>query len=606
MNRPMLVGSIAGELIERRTFRVGRATVDPVSRDATWPGGKVRLQPQTYKVLAVLAARRGDVVTRDELVQLCWDGRIVGEDVINRSISLLRHFAERARGFTIETIPRTGYRLVEDGVAGPVASRRVVLAGGVGAAAAIVAGAWLISRPEAAPPPSNRIAVLPFENLTGDPAEAYFSDGIAEELRAALSRVGMQVIGRTSSDAVRDMDAKAAAARLGVPNILIGSVRRSPGTIRIDAQLLRGSDGVERWSQSYDRSPGDVIKIQSDIAENVASALSVALGSGARAVLTAGGTRNPEAQRLLLQALAAARAETQAGYQRAIQLLGAAVAVDPRYGDAYARRSYLLEYYVESYVDSPAEVNSYRSEALRSARIAVRLAPNFGRAHWALANYLQGVLEIAPADVEFRKAAELAPGDAGSLSDYALWVLRIGSADRALALANRALALDPLEPDAYRRRFMVLYYRHEFETAVAFSRQVERDTPELFTWPADLGLALIGLNRLEEAQSCLERAPPDFYLRLVGECVILLRQGRRREFDAKFARLRGLFGDLDNYQYAQVYAQLGDRARTFAALRRAWTVRVTGLLWIRVDPLLDPVRNDARFPAMLRTMKLPA
>lgn len=614
MNGPAAFEPTAAEIERRRSLRVGNATVDPISRDATWPGGKDRLQPQTVKVLTVLAARSGDAVTRDELVELCWDGRIVGEDVINRSISILRQFAEKAGGFEIETIPRTGYRLIEhvsDDAIGsrvslwPIATRRSLLAYGAGITAAVAAGGWLIWR-EASGPPANRIAVLPFANLTGDPSQVYFSDGIAEELRSALSRVGLQVIGRTSSDAVRNMDAKTAAARLGVDNILIGSVRRSPHTIRIDAQLLRGSDGVERWSQSYDRAPGDVISMQTEIAADVAVALSTALGTRARDALTAGGTQNAAAQRLLLQALAAARAGTQTGYQRALELLDAAIATDPRYGDAYARRSYFLEFYAENFANTLPELASYRSRALSSAKTALALAPNLSRAHWALANYLQGVLDVTSADIEFRKAVELAPGDAESLSDYALWVLRIGSAREALGLADRALSLDPLDPDAYRRRFMVLYYRGEFAKALAFTRQVERDSPELFIWPVEVGLTLIMLNRLDEAQPYLERGPPGYYQRLLGECVISIRKGLRDRFEATFARFRSLFGDLDNYQYAQVYAQLGDKGRAFNALQRAWSVHDTGLLWLRVDPMLRPITGDRRFAALLRMMNLPA
>ena len=149
---------------------------------------------------------------------------------------------------------------------------------------------------------ATRIAVMPFANLSGDPAQAYFSDGIAEELRGALSRIGLEVIGRTSSDAVRELDAKKAADKLGVAHILTGSVRRSPETIRIGAQLVGGDDGVERWAQSYDRAPGDTIKIQTDIAASVAEALSVALGMAARAALTLGGTSDSAAQDLFLKA----------------------------------------------------------------------------------------------------------------------------------------------------------------------------------------------------------------------------------------------------------------------------------------------------------------
>src|SRR5206468_9074454 len=139
----------------------------------------------------------------------------------------------------------------------------------------------LLFKPSAAN--SKRIAVLPFANLSSDKEQDYFAEGVAEELRAALSRVGLEVIGRESSDAVKSLDTKLAAAKLGVANILTGSVRRSSQTIRINAQLLSGSDGVERWAQTYDRAPGDAIKIQSAIATNVAQALTITLGGAGRA-----------------------------------------------------------------------------------------------------------------------------------------------------------------------------------------------------------------------------------------------------------------------------------------------------------------------------------
>ena len=147
---------------------------------------------------------------------------------------------------------------------------------------------------------AKRIAVLPFANLSGDPAQAYFSDGIAEELRGALSRIGLEVIGRTSSDAVRELDATEAAAKLGVANILTGSVRRSPETIRISAQLVGGNDGVERWAQSYDRAPGDTIKIQADIAASVAEALERRARHGGARRADAGRDADSVAQDLVL------------------------------------------------------------------------------------------------------------------------------------------------------------------------------------------------------------------------------------------------------------------------------------------------------------------
>ncbi|HVI05058.1 MAG TPA: TIR domain-containing protein, partial [Sphingomicrobium sp.] len=236
-----------------------------------------------------------------------------------RFLPLVDAVRERVTGAPLE---RRATRHATSGV-----SRRAIIAGSAGiGAVAVAGGGWLLLRP--APANARRIAVLPFANLSGDPAQAYFSDGIAEELRSSLSRVGMQVIGRASCDAVKTLDIRTAAAKLGVANILTGSVRRSPQTIRIDAQLVSGSDGVERWAQSYDRSPGDTIKIQTDIAESVARALSVALGQAGRAALTIGGTTNPGAQDLVLKVIHDS-SDSEAGIERKLALLDGALELDP-------------------------------------------------------------------------------------------------------------------------------------------------------------------------------------------------------------------------------------------------------------------------------------
>jgi serine/threonine-protein kinase len=224
-------------------------------------------------------------------------------------------------------------------------SRRVIFAGGISIGAVTVAGVGGGLLLRHAPADAKRIAVLPFANLSDDPAQAYFSDGIAEELRSALARIGMQVIGRTSSDAVKDIDAKIAGAQLGVPNVLTGSVRRSSETIRVDTQLVSAADGVERWAQTYDRAPGDAIKIQTDIAQSVAKALSLALGQVGRAALTLGGTADAAAQDLILKSRKLSLDSTDAEIlRRRVGLAEAAIARDPKYAEAYVEKADALYY----------------------------------------------------------------------------------------------------------------------------------------------------------------------------------------------------------------------------------------------------------------------
>jgi serine/threonine-protein kinase len=492
--------------------------------------------------------------------------------------------------------------------AAPRVDRRTAIAGGAVATAALVGiGGWAMLRPRGPRAASGSIAVLPFANLSADPKQTYFSDGIAEEIRSALARLGgLTVIGRTSSEAVRNDDARTAAKKLRVANILTGSVRQSVSTIRISAELIDGDTGVDRWSQDYDRAPGDAIKIQTDIAGQVAQSLSAALGGAATAAISLGGTEDPEAQNLLLQAVEAARGVRYDDFQRAFSLLDAAIRRDPNYAEAYARKAFFLAFFADNYADTVPQLHAYRADALQTAKTAIRLAPNLATAHQALSQYYAGILDIPAAGREFRRAVELAPGAAEPLSNYAIYVVRFGNASQAVRLADKALSLDPLNPGSYRRRFLVLFYSRKYREALTFTRQVEQKSPELFRWPEFAGWASVFGGDLNGAQRYFDLAPADDIHRLVGEADLLIRTNRRAEGEGRLTTLRQKYGDTVNYQCGQLYAQLADPDRAFAALTRAWIIRDAGLAWTRVDPHLDPIRSDSRYGTLLRTMNFPA
>ena len=357
----------------------------------------------------------------------------------------------------------------------PRVSRRALLGGGAAAAAAAVGvGGWMLLKPDGAAA-SDTIAVLPFANLSGDPAQTYFSDGIAEELRSALARLaGLKVVGRTSSEAVRDADAETASRKLGVPNILTGSVRRSPTTIRVSAQLVDGNSGVERWSRSYDRPPGDTIRIQTEIAESVARALSIALGSAGREALTVGGTENAAAQNLLLQADELARVFDREKWQRALELLDAAIALDPNYAQAYGLKAIVILVLSNRLSRSGKELARARAEALRSARKAVEIAPRIPVGHGALAEIYRSNLQIAEASKQHQRVMQLAPGDPDVLRSYAGFVSALGRTDEALRISDQALALDPLAPGSYANRARILYGARRYAEVVASAEKLKR------------------------------------------------------------------------------------------------------------------------------------
>ena len=486
-------------------------------------------------------------------------------------------------------------------------SRRTALAtGAAGAVAVAGVGAWALLKPTGATG-SDSIAVLPFANLSGDPGQAYFSDGIAEELRTALARLsGLKVVGRTSSEAVRNEDAETAARKLDVMNILTGSVRNSPAVVRVTAQLIDGTNGIERWSESYDRAPGDAIKIQTDIAENVARALSIALGSAAEAALTLGSTQNAAAHNFALQADSAIDEGSREGTDRALRLIDEALRLDPNYAEAHARKAIYLGRRGNAFSRTGKEFAQYNTRALQSARKALSLAPNLARGHVALASVYQNSFDLAAASAEYQKALQLAPGEAGLVRRYSFFVARMGRMDEALRLSVKAIELDPINPGSYENRFGVLFDARRYQEAIRFADETTRRSPELFEARELLGFCLLMLGKLQEAQQQFSLLEADTWERLTGEALVLARQGDRSGVDRTLKRMEEVFGDAASYQYGEIYAQLGERDRALAALERAWEVRDPGLINIRVDPFVDPLRGEPRFAAVVRKLNFPA
>jgi serine/threonine-protein kinase len=488
----------------------------------------------------------------------------------------------------------------------PAVSRRAVLGGGAAAAAAAGVGGWMLLKPDKAAA-ADKIAVLPFANLSGDPAQAYFSDGIAEELRSALARLaGLKVVGRTSSEAVRNDDAETAARKLDVPNVLTGSVRRSPATIRVSAQLIDGTSGVERWSHSYDRPPGDTIRIQTEIAENVARAMSIALGSAGRAALTAGGTDNAAAQNLVLQANDLTKVFDRQKWHRAIKLLDAAIALDPNYARPYGLKAIAISIRANRYSRSGAELARGRAEALRYAHKSIQLAPQLPLGYGVLAEIYRSNLQIADAARQHERAMQLAGDDPDEMRSYAGFLAALGRSREALELTDRALALDPLNPGSYANRVRVLHSARRYADVVESAAELKRNSPELYKFPITLGDSLMMLGRFEEARKVYAEEPADDPIRLAGEAVLAARSGDRRAALATLARIERLYGEAASYQYAEIHASLGQADQAFAALDRGWQIKDPGLLGMKVDPTLDPIRSDLRFTALLRKVGFPA
>lgn len=476
--------------------------------------------------------------------------------------------------------------------------RRAVLAGGaVATAAAIGIGGWALVKPKSAGA-SDSIAVLPFENLSGDPAQAFFAAGIAGEIRNILTRIaGLKVAGSTSSEAVRDDDAQTAAKKLGVMNILTGNVRQTPSAIRISAELIDGRTGLAKWSQNYDRAPGDVIRIQSDIAEKVTRALAVALGASARKALAAE-TSNVAAQTLAFQARDLSWQFTVPAFQRCLQLIDQAISLDPNYGRAYALKAFFINNLANLTATTPAELARGRGQALHYAKTAVSKAPDLPIARSGLGFAYALTLQVAKSLREHDLAITLPGGEPDVMRNYGYAMRDSGKHDLALRYVDEALALDPLNAGSHAARASVLFAARRYEEVVSYSLKLKQESPELFKFSHWLGHALLMLGRTKEAAQALGDS-------ISGQALLAARTGNRDVALAKLAELRQRDGDMANFSYAAIYAQVGDKEAAFAALNRAWEVRDASLLDVKVNAYIDPLRSDPRYTALVRKVGFP-
>jgi TolB-like protein/Flp pilus assembly protein TadD len=455
-------------------------------------------------------------------------------------------------------------------------------------------------------PPPHSIAVLPFVNMSGDASQTYFSDGLTEELLNSLSRINeLQVAARTSSFSFQGEhpDIATVAHRLNVASVLEGSVRRSGHTIRITAQLNNAVTGFHLWSRTYDRDLGDVLALQTDIANAVAAALKVTLLGDVAAKIELGGTRNPAAFDAYLRATKAdVDAKDVRGERAAIAAYTEAIRLDPNYALAFAGRSMALEGYAEIRARGP-EIREDFDKAQSDAHKAIALAPELAEGHLALAIILEAALDFPRASEEYERALALAPGNVDVLLGYGSFATDMGHPDTGLAAARRAVTMDPLSRGAHLSLSHALQVARRYDEAILAYQDAAALSPE-DPKPAILGLIYYALGNYEKARSLCEIAT---LLQFRQLCLAMTYDKLQRHADAEamLAKLRSELGDASAYEYALIYAQWGNTTRALEWLETAMRLRDPDLSTLKVNALLDPLRNEPRFQAIERELKFP-
>lgn len=482
-----------------------------------------------------------------------------------------------------------------------VASRRAVLIGGGGVAAVAVTGGLIAFKPWQSAAQSS-VAVLPFANLSGDPTQAYFSDGLSEEVRAALSRIAeLKVAAPTSSSLFRDAqnDAKAIGAKLGVGYLLEGSVRKSGDILRIAANLVDAVSGFSNWSQTFDRKMTDVFALQSEIAQAVAEALTVQV---AAANGIPGGTNNVAAYDAFLKGRDLSNADAgEASDRAALAQFDAALTLDPGYAAAHAARSRSVADIASSY-GQPGELRAMYDDAIAAAQKAVALAPVLAAGHWALGHALfYGRLDPKSGKKPFDRAYALAPGDADVANAFGIFALRTGRTAEAEGAIGHAATLDSLNARVFRASGLIAQTKGDPQAALRLYDRALALSPKLAFVRAQQGAALLKLGQLPAARAAYAAEPVETF-RLAGLAVVDWKRGEKDAARAHFARMVGTYGDNSLYQQGEIFAQWGDTAQALRALSRAIEVNDSGLTTILIDPLLDPLRSAPEFSGLLKRL----
>jgi TolB-like protein/DNA-binding winged helix-turn-helix (wHTH) protein len=610
-------------------------------------GRPVAIERIPMELLLLLLERRGQLVTRQEILDRIWGKNVFGDvdNSINTAVRKVRQVLHDnpANPRLLHTIPGKGYRFsafvvdpqalsvaaaaVEVPLAHPVPaaaakSKRWPLRAAIAlalVAGALIVGPYLLRRVAPPPPGKAMIVVLPFLNLSGDAQQDYFADGMTEEMIAQLGSLDprhLGVIARTSAMLYKGTrkDSAQIARELGVKLLLEGSVRRVNDRVRVTAQLIQASDQTHLWAGNYDRDVSDILKLQSDVATGIAGKIQLTLSQQVQDSLSGTPTVNPEAYEDFLQGLQAMNLRTHAGFEHSIAAFSRAVVRDPNYGDAYAglARAYML---------APVFGVSTQTEAMPKARDAairaLALNDTLADAHTALA-FIKAHFEFdwLTAEREYLRGLALNPSDAQGHFFYSnSYLSPFGRHDEAIAEMKKAAALDPFSPPVQSFLGRTYLWARRYDDALAQLQKSNQLDPNFALGHERLSHLYTYLGRFNDAI-----AEESTARMLSGEDPQVVRS--REEALRQALTIHGIHGYWltllnfatvkpnppeaydDSYGIAIIFARLGEREKAIDSLESAYAERKAAVTEIGVEPAFDTLRSEPRFHLLVRRVGL--
>jgi TolB-like protein/DNA-binding winged helix-turn-helix (wHTH) protein/Flp pilus assembly protein TadD len=630
-------------------YAFGEFSLDPQGRVLRRGAETLALTPKAFDVLLLLIQNPGRIVTKDELMKAVWPDSFVEESNLTQTIFMVRKaLYETSDRRYILTVQGEGYRFVvpvtEGAINGPETEtpvppaeavrvsetparalprpekdrRRtaVMFAGAAAFILMVVAAGWFWrSRP--AEPGRIMLAVLPFENFTGDAGQDYFSDGLTEEMISQLGNLDpahLGVIARTSVMRYKHSPESIPqiAKDLGVQYVIEGSVRRDSERVRITAQLIQAKDQSHLWARQYDRDLEHLLELQAEIAREVANEIEFSL-SGRRPIeaarksaLGAPGTKSYEAYDLYLKGRYFWNKRTAEGFRQAADYFQQAIDKDASFGRAYAGLADTFSLMSTWYVGPQSEL---MPKARAAAFRALELDETLAEAHASLALIMENYdYDWTGAEREFRRAIQLDPQYPTAHQWYAESLSWQGRFDEALAESERARQLDPLSPIIATDHGAILYESRQYESALKEYRSVTELDPT-FSHAADSMIQVyLQLGRYDEAMNGVSRwaARTEGPWIWVWKAAVLSHSGHAEEARQALATLEQISAGRPyrTVTLLNAYAGTGQNERAIELLQKAYSEHSNAVVQIKVDPMFDSLRGDPRFEDMLRRVGL--
>jgi len=643
-----------GTSTQRRIARFGIYEADLDDRRLTKSGFRIRLQEQPFQILSLLLEKQGSVVTRDELKEKLWasDTFVAFDDGLNTAIKKLRtalnDSADNPR--FVETVPRIGYRFIAPVTiaeethraaapleAEPFSSSRAgsvietpeahppAVSSGVRLAtprrsaafrwAAAIAVLFFVTvvtfrvgtKPNSAavqPGEFQAIAVLPLQNMSTDPAQEFIADGMTDEIITDLAKLaGPKVISRTSAMQYKGTHKSIPeiARELNVGAIVEGSVERSGDRMWVRVQLIQASTDHHLWAEEYDRQLSDVLRLEADVAQDIAQQIQLHLTQRQQHDLASSRPLNPQAFQDYLQGRQYWAMRTNESLNKAVEYYNKAIQEDPGEARSYAG---LAHCYIVLPMLTQAGMTESAQKASEAAQKALSLDDSLPEAHLAIAEieFYQD-WNFPGAEKEFRRTLELNPNYATGHQWYGEFLSVLGRPDEAINEVEAALALDPLAAVVHHQAGQTFQQARQYDRAIQEYRQALKLNPDFYVSYEALYWAYRRQGKFEAAIQAMQGASP--YWRpeqgmssQIGRLSAAYAQGGKEGFLRQSIEMHKRFRDGD-YYLARDYADLGDRESALQQLELSFKKGNQIVLWMRIDGELDPLRSDPRFQNLL-------